>query len=150
MRGALKPGCGWLPDAWMPEDLLRKDLRGLARRTGSPAITSYSSTLGSAPLRRLIARRMNDQGVEAGPDQILRTDSGTQAIDLVCRFLIEPGDAVLIDDPCYFNFPGAAARAPGQADRRAATRRTGPMSPRSPSRARDAPAAPLHHQQRVP
>lgn len=32
------------------------------------------------------------------------TDSGTQAIDLVCRFLIEPGDVVLVDDPCYFNF----------------------------------------------
>src|SRR5690606_28713161 len=24
--------------------------------------------------------------------------------DLVCRFLLEPGDAVLVDDPCYFNF----------------------------------------------
>ena len=102
--GALKPGCGWLPDAWMPEDLLRKGLRGLARAAESPSITSYSSALGSEPLRRLIARRMNDQGIEAGPDQILLTDSGTQAIDLVCRFLIEPGDAVLIDDPCYFNF----------------------------------------------
>ncbi len=32
------------------------------------------------------------------------TESGTQAIDLLCRFLIEPGDTVLVDDPCYFNF----------------------------------------------
>ncbi|MGH7006750.1 MAG: PLP-dependent aminotransferase family protein, partial [Alphaproteobacteria bacterium] len=24
--------------------------------------------------------------------------------DLLCRFLIEPGDAVIVDDPCYFNF----------------------------------------------
>jgi len=32
------------------------------------------------------------------------TESGTQAIDLVCRFLLEPGDTVLVDDPCYFNF----------------------------------------------
>jgi DNA-binding transcriptional MocR family regulator len=30
--------------------------------------------------------------------------SGTQAIDLICRFLLRPGDAVLVDDPCYFNF----------------------------------------------
>ncbi|WP_163284310.1 aminotransferase class I/II-fold pyridoxal phosphate-dependent enzyme, partial [Enterobacter hormaechei] len=36
--------------------------------------------------------------------QIMLTDSGTQAIDLVCRLLIEPGDTVLVDDPCYFNF----------------------------------------------
>ncbi len=31
-------------------------------------------------------------------------DSGTQAIDLICRFLLQPGDTVLLDDPCYFNF----------------------------------------------
>src|SRR6185436_11995893 len=31
-------------------------------------------------------------------------ESGTQALDLVLRFLLEPGDTVLVDDPCYFNF----------------------------------------------
>jgi DNA-binding transcriptional MocR family regulator len=101
---ALLPGCGWLPDAWMPEDLLRKGLRGIARAADPSCITGYSSPMGSEPLRRLIARRMAEQGIEAGPDQILLTDSGTQAIDLICRFLLEPGDTVLIDDPCYFNF----------------------------------------------
>lgn len=43
-------------------------------------------------------------GIEAAPEQIMLTDSGTQAIDLICRFLLEPGDTVLVDDPCYFNF----------------------------------------------
>ena len=101
---AIKPGCGWLPDEWMPEDLLRKGLRGIARSAEVPCVTAYSSPMGPEPLRRLIARRMNEQGIEAGPGQILLTDSGTQAIDLICRFLIEPGDTVLVDDPCYFNF----------------------------------------------
>jgi DNA-binding transcriptional MocR family regulator len=32
------------------------------------------------------------------------TESGTQAMDILCRFLLEPGDTVLVDDPCYFNF----------------------------------------------
>ncbi len=32
------------------------------------------------------------------------TESGTQAIDLICRFLLEAGDTVIVDDPCYFNF----------------------------------------------
>src|SRR5690606_3707414 len=45
-----------------------------------------------------------EKGMEASPDQIMLTDSGTQAIDLLCRFLLEPGDTVLVDDPCYFNF----------------------------------------------
>jgi DNA-binding transcriptional MocR family regulator len=102
-EGALRPGCGWLPDGWMAEDAMRKSLRGAAR-AGSAALTGYASPMGSEAMRILLSRRMAEQGVDAAPDQILLTDSGTHAIDLVCRFLIEPGDTVLVDDPCYFNF----------------------------------------------
>jgi DNA-binding transcriptional MocR family regulator len=100
---SLMPGCGWLPDDWMPEELLRKGLRSVAwaRKT---SVTGYAPPLGTEPLRRLLARRLADQGIDAAPDQVLLTDSGTHAIDLVCRFLIEPGDVVLVDDPSYFNF----------------------------------------------
>jgi DNA-binding transcriptional MocR family regulator len=84
--------------------MLRKGLRSIARSAPSEMLTGYSSALGSEPLRRLIARKLAEQGVEAAPDQVLLTDSGTHAIDLICRFLIEPGDAVLVDDPGYFNF----------------------------------------------
>jgi DNA-binding transcriptional MocR family regulator len=55
-------------------------------------------------LRRLLLARFAEGGVEASPDQIMLTGSGTQAIDLICRFLLRPGDTVLVDDPCYFNF----------------------------------------------
>lgn len=102
--GTLMPGCGWLPEDWMPEGAIRKALRGLARGEDKAALVEYGSPMGAEPLRRLIARRMAEQGVDAGPDQILLADSGTHAVDLVCRFLIEPGDVVLVDDPCYFNF----------------------------------------------
>ena len=101
--GDLKPGCGWLPPSWLPEDGLRRALRTLSRTEGS-ALADYGSPLGLPPLRQLIARRMADRGIEASPDQIMLTESGTQAIDLLCRFLIEPGDTVMVDDPCYFNF----------------------------------------------
>lgn len=47
---------------------------------------------------------MAERGIEASPDQIVLTESGTQAIDLLCRLLLEPGDTVMIDDPGYFNF----------------------------------------------
>ncbi len=101
--GALKPGCGWLPPAWLPQEGLRRALRTLSR-AAEPTLSDYGSPLGLPPLRQLIARRMAEHGVEASPDQILLTESGTQAIDMLCRFLLEPGDTVLIDDPCYFNF----------------------------------------------
>ncbi|MGR9296265.1 aminotransferase-like domain-containing protein [Rhizobium leguminosarum] len=99
----LKPGCGWLPPSWLPGDGMRRGLRTLARADG-PALADYSSPLGLPQLRQLISRRMGERGIEASPDQIMLADSGTQAIDLLCRFLLEPGDTVLVDDPCYFNF----------------------------------------------
>lgn len=101
---ALRPGCGWLPDRWMAEELIRKGLRQIARAPAGQTLVSYGTAAGSDALRRLIARRLLDQGVEAAPDQVMLTDSGTHAIDLVLRFLVEPGDTVLLDDPCYFNF----------------------------------------------
>ncbi|WP_458761357.1 PLP-dependent aminotransferase family protein [Afipia sp. TerB] len=99
----LKPGCGWLPASWLPEESIRKALRALARANG-PVLADYSSPLGLPALRQLITRRMAERGIECAPDQIMLTDSGTQAMDLLFRFLIEPGDTVLVDDPCYFNF----------------------------------------------
>ena len=101
---ALMPGCGWLPDNWLAGAPIRKALRAAARSDADGPLTGYASLLGSPPLRALLARRLDEQGVGAAPDQILLTDSSTQALDLVARFLLEPGDTVLVDDPCYFNF----------------------------------------------
>lgn len=102
-EAVLKPGCGWLPPDWMPEAALRRALRNLSRAE-AVTLADYGTPLGLAPLRHLLARRLAEHGVEASPEQIMLTESGTQAIDLILRFLIEPGDAVLVDDPCYFNF----------------------------------------------
>ena len=102
-ESALKPGCGWLPPSWLPEKGIRKALRTVSRADTS-LLTEYGTPLGSPPLRQLIARRMTDLGIETSLNQIMLTESGTQAIDLLCRLLLEPGDTVLVDDPCYFNF----------------------------------------------
>ena len=99
----LKPGCGWLPPSWLPEPALRRSLRTLAR-ADSAALADYSVPLGLHPLRQLLVRQLGERGVTASPEQIMLTESGTQAVDLLCRFLIEPGDTVMVDDPCYFNF----------------------------------------------
>ncbi len=99
----LMPGCGWLPASWMPQDSLRRALRGLARGDAL-ALTDYGTPQGLPALRQLLARRIAGQGIEATADQVILTESGTQALDLACRFLLEPGDTVLVDDPCYFNF----------------------------------------------
>jgi DNA-binding transcriptional MocR family regulator len=103
--GALTPGCGWLPRAWMPEESLRAGLRQAARDNAAN-LTFYGAPRGHLPLRQVLCRQLAERGIEAPPDQILLTESATQAIDLLCRLLLEPGDTVLVDDPCYFNFFG--------------------------------------------
>ncbi|GHC61879.1 GntR family transcriptional regulator [Limoniibacter endophyticus] len=99
----LKPGCGWLPASWFPEQIIRKALRNVSR-SEVDTLSNYGTPLGLGPLRQLISRRLVEREIEAAPDQILLTESGTQAIDMLCRFLLQPGDTVLVDDPCYFNF----------------------------------------------
>ena len=99
----LMPGCGWLPASWMYESGMRRALR-MAARADRAVLSDYATPLGLPGLRQLLARRMAAANIEVSPERIMLTESGTQAIDLICRFLLEPGDTVLVDDPCYFNF----------------------------------------------
>lgn len=100
---AFNPGCGWLPASWMPESDIRKALRALSRQPVAP-LTAYGTPQGSPALRQLLAVRMSARGIITDPRCLLLTESGTQALDLICRFLLDRGDTVLVDDPCFFNF----------------------------------------------
>lgn len=99
----LKPGCGWLPASWLYEAGMRRALRALARAE-TRDLTDYATPLGHPALRHFLSRRLLGAGIETTAEQVMLAESGTHAIDLICRFLLEPGDTVLVDDPCYFNF----------------------------------------------
>ncbi|MEE2946053.1 MAG: PLP-dependent aminotransferase family protein [Pseudomonadota bacterium] len=98
-----KPGCGWMPADWMPVESLRRAMRRVARSDDN-VLTDYSSAQGHSGLRQYVTRMLCDQNIEVDPDSVLLTNSGSQALDLICRLLLKPGDTVLVDDPCYFNF----------------------------------------------
>ncbi|AUA32721.1 PLP-dependent aminotransferase family protein [Pseudomonas sp. SGAir0191] len=99
----LKPGCGWLPAQWMFEAGVRQALRATAR-SQAEQVVEYASPQGHPPLRHFLSRRLAGFNIDVPAEQIMLTESGTHAIDLICRFLLQPGDIVLLDDPCYFNF----------------------------------------------
>ncbi|MBV8794193.1 MAG: PLP-dependent aminotransferase family protein, partial [Hyphomicrobiales bacterium] len=106
MTGApdfLCPGAGWLPDSWVLDLGVQRAMR-LAARADFARRRQYDEPLGHAPLRRLFSVRLAERGVMADFDQIVVTDSCSQALDLACRFLLSPNDTVVVDDPCYFNF----------------------------------------------
>src|SRR3546814_6728010 len=97
-EGLLKPGCGWLPPSWLPPDSMRRALRSLAKAEPE-VLANYATPLRFAPLRHLPARRLHDSSIDAAPDPILFADCGTQELDLLCSFLLEPGDPVRWEEP---------------------------------------------------
>ncbi|WP_128253731.1 PLP-dependent aminotransferase family protein [Falsirhodobacter deserti] len=101
--GVLKPGCGWMPPDWMPQAAIRRALRQISR-SDDALLADYGSSRGEQDLRHLLARQCAEEGLPVDPDMVLLTGSGSQTLDLICRLLLRPGDAVLVDDPCYFNF----------------------------------------------
>jgi 2-aminoadipate transaminase len=73
----------------------------------------YSTTEGDPRLRALLAARLSGRGLPAQADEILVTTGSQQALGLVASVLVDPGDAVLVENPSYlaalqsFGFAGA-------------------------------------------
>ncbi len=95
------PGAWWLPASWMEVTGLRKSLRHLSSKQGE-FLTAYGTPGGYLPLRELLCSRLTRLGVPAEPGQIVLTSGVTHATDLITRFFIRAGDAVLVDDPGFF------------------------------------------------
>jgi DNA-binding transcriptional MocR family regulator len=101
----LKFASGCLPDSWLAESGIRKHLRAIAGHPGGH-LTEGGSAAGYRPLREHLQRRLAEFGVAATPDQILLTQGVTHGLDLVIRYLLSPGDTVLVEDPGYYNLTG--------------------------------------------
>ncbi|NOG71346.1 PLP-dependent aminotransferase family protein [Roseicella sp. DB1501] len=77
-----------------------------------PAMFGYGDPRGSRALREAIARYLRAaRAVRCDPDQVMVTAGAQQAIDLVLRVLLAPGDPVWVEDPCYPALRGALAAA---------------------------------------
>jgi DNA-binding transcriptional MocR family regulator len=94
------PGMGMLPEDWLDGPLLQRALRQvLGRASDAGAWLRYGDPAGDPGLRAALSRRLADLGIQAAPAQIVTTVGATQALDLVSRTLLRPGDAVLVDEP---------------------------------------------------
>lgn len=97
----VKAGCGWLPHDWLFEEGVRRSLRQLG--SDGVELGGYGSPHGHMALRTLIAETLGEQQIAITADQVLLTQGSSQALDLAARRLVQPGDAVLVDDPGYPN-----------------------------------------------
>jgi 2-aminoadipate transaminase len=70
------------------------------RDHGAQAL-QYGTTEGYWPLREMIARHSARYGIQATPENILITSGSQQALDLIGRMFINPGDRILVESPTY-------------------------------------------------
>ncbi|MFB9278894.1 PLP-dependent aminotransferase family protein [Cohnella cellulosilytica] len=63
----------------------------------------YGLTEGYLPLRESICKWMAPKGVTITPDDLLLTTGSQQAIDLLTRIYIDPGDVILVEKPTYLS-----------------------------------------------
>ncbi|WP_391571832.1 PLP-dependent aminotransferase family protein [Cohnella sp.] len=63
----------------------------------------YGLTEGFLPLRESICKWMAPKGVTITPDDLLITTGSQQAIDLLTRIYIDPGDVILVEKPTYLS-----------------------------------------------
>ena len=67
--------------------------------------TSYTSNWGLIELREEIAKYMERYGMFYNPkNEILVTVGASEGVDAVLRAILNPGDEILVSQPCYVNY----------------------------------------------
>lgn len=80
---------------------LSRTIKEVLGRDGTAALEYGRFDSGYEPLRHTVVRVLASQGIHADRAQVLITSGSQQALALTCQVLLEPGDAVLVEEPTY-------------------------------------------------
>jgi 2-aminoadipate transaminase len=95
---------GGLPDtSTFPPQTFAAQMTRIAQESAAEAL-QYGPTEGFAETVECILEVMGAEGMRPDPEDVIVTTGGQQAIDLICKALVDPGDAVICEAPTY---PGA-------------------------------------------
>lgn len=84
----------------LPIDEISKVFADVILHDGQVAL-QYGSGQGHPILRDQITQIMALEGISAHPDDVIVTTGSQQALDLISRIFIDPGDVVLVEAPSY-------------------------------------------------
>ena len=87
------------PDVF-PAEEFREACNIVLKDLGAKAL-QYGPTEGYRPLKELITRHSARYGINVTPENILITSGSQQALDLLGKILINPGDHILVESPTY-------------------------------------------------
>ena len=105
LKVSSKPGiisfAGGLPaPATFPLKKFEQAMVEALRQDGTKAL-QYMVTEGLQPLKQYLCDWLKNQGIVGTPDQMLLTHGSQQALELLGKILINPGDSILVEDPTY-------------------------------------------------
>ncbi|MGJ7508838.1 PLP-dependent aminotransferase family protein [Variovorax sp. GT1P44] len=92
---------GGFPDSAMfdVEGLKEASAKALAEEPGGAL--QYGATEGYEPLRTQLSAFMKTKGVDVDPSGLIVTTGSQQALDLLGKTLISPGDKVIVEGPTF-------------------------------------------------
>jgi 2-aminoadipate transaminase len=92
----------------LPLDVVGNMVGQLVTDRGNVAL-QYCTAQGDTGLREKICEVMSLEGVRAHPDDVVVTVGSQQALDLITRIFVDPGDVVLAEAPSYVGALGSFA-----------------------------------------
>jgi 2-aminoadipate transaminase len=87
------------PDVFPVEELTQACTKVLHEQ--GPTALQYSPTEGYLPLREMICQHTSRYGINVDPENVLITTGSQQALDLIGKIFINPGDKILVEAPTY-------------------------------------------------
>ena len=84
----------------LPMKMMASVVNDLILTNGTEAL-QYGSGQGHTKLREQICEMMALEGIRAHPEDVVVTTGSQQALDLISRIFIDPGDVVLVEAPSY-------------------------------------------------
>ena len=100
-----KPGiisfAGGFPDPAMFDVEGIKEASGIALAENPGAALQYGATEGFEPLREELASFMGTKGVTVNASELIVTTGSQQALDLLGKTMISPGDKVIVEGPTF-------------------------------------------------
>lgn len=99
--GLVQFGAAVPASEFLPINLLRRAFASASRRYGA-RVARYDFPPGSPELRRQVARQLTDAGCPVGPDEVVITSGGLEAISLGLRAVAGPGDVIAIESPTFY------------------------------------------------
>ena len=95
---------GGLPDtSTFPPESFAAQMTRIAQESSAEAL-QYGPTEGFTRTKEVVCEVMGAEGMTPDIDDVIITTGGQQALDLICKALIDPGDVIVAEGPTY---PGA-------------------------------------------